>query len=351
MSHTKRHMTYHLNNARLASLLAFCLASVLFFGSGCGESNCSPSGRYLVVTPYAGMSNRLRVLASAKIMAAVTGRQLVVHWAPQENEAPPKWNDLFYNPIPLFEHSLLATQDGCSLSDITRAKEGNPMINNLGSQNDSTKRIHLINLPDVKEPVVYFGTSMNFKPGETYLSTDEYEARYRLFYQNLDPMLRVTNDVTAFRKDHGFDQKYMIGVHYRAWATGKADERDIKALDREHKYLDGFFAEMRKAMALPLAATDNKPVAFFLTTDDASIKAKILAMPEFSNRIFTTSYAIDRGSVEGMQNALIDWFLLGSTEYIIGTNSSSFSDEAARLTKQGLTQRRKIRVGENPFRQ
>jgi hypothetical protein len=38
--------------------------------------------------------------------------------------------------------------------------------------------------------------------------------------------------------------------------------------------------------------------------------------------------------VLGQQSALVDWFLLGETNYIIGTHQSSFSDEAAYLTKQ-----------------
>jgi len=64
-------------------------------------------------------------------------------------------------------------------------------------------------------------------------------------------------------------------------------------------------------------------------------------VPELAGRIFITTFPIERKTIEGQQNALIEWFLLGSTEYIIGTYQSSFSDEAAYLT----TQRRKVDLG------
>ena len=139
----------------------------------------------------------------------------------------------------------------------------------------------------------------------------------------------------------------MIGVHYRAWNTGWADTKSSRLIrDPELKYLDNFITEMKKAISFEGLATNNKPVAFFLATDDPHVKDEILRDPVFSGRIVFTSHEIDRSTVLGTQNALIDWYLLGATEYIIGTFQSSFSEEASLLT----TQTKKINIGDPAYK-
>jgi hypothetical protein len=126
----------------------------------------------------------------------------------------------------------------------------------------------------------------------------------------------------------------VIGVHYRAWKTGGPDVRDVLISDAENRYLLLFIKTMKNAIGRPLPDTNQKPVAFFLSTDDQQVKSKLLAVPEFKDRIFTRPEKADRSTVRGQESDLVDFFLLGSTNYIIGTNQSSFSDEAAHLTKE-----------------
>lgn len=300
------------------------------------EMECNPQGRYLVITTFAGTSNRLRTLASAKIMAALTDRELVIDWPILDKEMPARWKDLFRNPLTTYEYSSL-WQEGCSIEKIKAAAPGDPVIKNLGVQNDTDGYYRMGKVTEDSEPIVYFGTSLNFKPDTKYISDKEYKKRYRLFYQNLDPSNWVRAEVEKFQADHQFDKKYPIGVHYRAWNMGLADNYVVT--DPENKYLEEFVSEMKKAkIAYP-------NVIFFLATDDPKVKEKLLKVDDLKRTIVTRDVTIERDTVLGQQSALVDWFLLGSTNYIIGTYQSSFSDEAAHLTVQD----RKIEIGKSPF--
>lgn len=318
-----------------------CLVSLLV---GCGPSECKPKSRYLVVYPYAGLANRLRVLASAKILAAATDRHLVVDWPVIRNEIPAKWHELFLTPMTMFEQSSLKNE-GCTLSEIKSAPPEHPVIKNVGAKNDYDEAKGLSKIAFDDEPIIYFGTSVSFFPEEEIMPYSEYQERYRTFYKNLDPVLWVNQAVKEFRQQHSFDKKFMIGVHYRSWATS-ADNYSRLNRDRENRYLQEFVDEMKRALKKPLHETKQKPVAFFLATDDKGVKEKLLAVPELADRIFTRDIEIDRSTVKGQQNALVDWFLLGGTNYIIGTYQSSFSDEAAYLTKEN----RKVNIGEAAFK-
>src|SRR5580658_4515937 len=108
---------------------------------------CKPSGRYLVVTPWAGMANRLRTLASAKIMAAITDRELIVDWKVLPNELPGTWKDFFNNSLTTFERSALPSE-GCTYKVITTAWKGDPIIKNMGVQNSPELQKNLNNIPE-----------------------------------------------------------------------------------------------------------------------------------------------------------------------------------------------------------
>lgn len=325
------------------SLLIISILSAVTLLPACGNK-CQTKDRYLVVTTFAGMANRLRLLASAKIMAALTGRQLVVDWPILENEMPGAWKDFFQNPIVTFEDSMLAKQ-GCRLESITSA-ESDSVIKNLGNQNYNDARKVLNVLPQLQEPIVYFASSLNFQPDEQFMPASEYVTKRSLWYKNLDPIPWINDSINAFKKTHKFDDYYMIGIHYRGWQMGAPDVRDAGAPDQSNKYVAEFITKMRAALAKPLSDTNNKPVAFYLSTDNEKAKQDIMAVPEFKDRVFARSEKADRSTIKGQQSDMVDFFLLGATNYIIGTYQSSFSDEAAHLTVQD----RKEDIGEAVYK-
>lgn len=322
----------------LMLLLTICLTS-------CGGDQCKTDKRYLVITSFAGMANRLRVLASAKIMGAITDRHVLVDWPLKSNEMTGYWSDFFLNPLILYEDGPLHKQ-GCSLDHIKGASSDDPDIKNLGRQNDKEAWKVLAELPKFEENIIYFRTTMNFVPDEKFLKRSDFDEQRRLFYQNLSPVGYISERVEYFKKKHDFSSHFMVGVHYRGWQTGAPDRHSNLNPDDQNRYMPDFIREMKEALRKPLSQTHNKSVAFFLATDNQEAKDSILEDATLNPHVFTRGEPADRSTIDAQRSDLVDFFLLGSTEYIIGTNQSSFSDEASHLTRQD----RKIDVGENAYK-
>ncbi len=137
----------------------------------------------------------------------------------------------------------------------------------------------------------------------------------------------------------------MVGIHYRGWQMGESDDNPQLTNDPSNKYVRSFIDTMKETFERRRARTDNKPVAFFLAADNQKVKEEIMKEPLFQGRIFTRSVEIERNTVRGQESAMVDFDLLGSTNFIIGTPQSSFSAGAANLTKES----RKIEVGDDPY--
>lgn len=76
---------------------------------------------------------------------------------------------------------------------------------------------------------------------------------------------------------------------------------------------------------------DKDPdVRFYLASD--SDEDKYLLKKRFGHHIMTSGRPTDRNSVKGMQDALVELFILSKTEKIIGSVKSSYSETAAQLS-------------------
>ncbi len=299
--------------------------------------------RYLVVSiTFAGMGNRLRVIASAEIVARITGRQLVVDW-PINIHMPGHWQNFFSSPLVTFDSSDLPGL-GYSLEKIKLAPKNDPEIKNLGEQNNCYAELEVLpHLSSFDEPIVYFASTLPFKP--ITMERDEYDREMTAIYKRLVPNEWIQKEVKDFRDINKFDDYYMIGVHYRGWQMGETDKNTKLTNDPSNKHVNLFIETMTKEFVRPLSRTDHKPVAFFLAADNQDAKNALLNEPLFKGRIFNRPEGIERNSIRGQESAMVDFFLLSSTNFVIGTTASSFSREAARLTKQN----KKISMGESPY--
>ncbi|HXW53905.1 MAG TPA: hypothetical protein VEL47_07360 [Myxococcota bacterium] len=299
--------------------------------------------KYLVVSiTEAGMGNRLRVIGSAEIMAGLTNRQLVVYW-PVNIHLPGRWQDFFKRPLVMFENSGLS-ELGYSFERITSAQPNDPLIRNLGLKNNPAAQHGVLPyLADYREPIVYFESTLSFTPYK--MTRGDWLEKRSAFYEQLSPNEWIKQEVKVFADKNKFDEYYMVGVHYRGWQMGESDNNEKLTNDPSNKYIQEFIDAMKKELLRPDSKTDNKPVAFFLAADNQSAKDAIMKNDLFSGRIFTRSDEIERNTVRGQESALVDFYLLGLTNFIIGTSGSSFSKEAAFLTKQ----RKKFSVGDDPY--
>ena len=75
----------------------------------------------------------------------------------------------------------------------------------------------------------------------------------------------------------------------------------------------------------------NGDTTFYLASDSEEDKRSIVN--RFGNRVFTSVHKADRNSLEGMQEALVELYLLSHTRHVLGAVHSSFSETAAQIGK------------------
>ena len=118
----------------------------------------------------------------------------------------------------------------------------------------------------------------------------------------------------------------MIGVHIR-----RTD--NVTAIGKSGT--DAFI----RAMEAEIVA--DPEVRFFLATDEK--KEEAILREHFGEKLLTNeNRVIDRNSVQGMHDAMIDLFSLAATDKILGSYWSSFTDVAASM--RGIP---KVIVGED----
>jgi hypothetical protein len=301
------------------SIIDKIIISLILVCVSCGGDSAEPlpvkdQTKYLVVRPIGGLANRLRVLASAHVMAKVSNRKLVLDWKVEPWEMGADFSDLFENKIPTISETEMPEKykiyghiNGCQVEDV-----------------DSIYT-DFAEIPSEESQTIYVSTCFNFFP--KILSFEDFIREYKSFYSSLSPVESVRLKIA--KKSENFEQQEnMIGVHYRAWKTSTEDSGDISRILAP---LDAFWGKMQQVTL----ASDQ----VFFASDDS--EAKSFFNTHSSKMLFSDSSNMDRSTVESQQDALVDWYLLTKTRAVIGTYQSSFSEEAALMTLSG----RKYNVG------
>jgi hypothetical protein len=262
----------------------------------------------LVVFPRGGLANRLRVVASANIMANHTGRKLFVNWELTE-ECHCRWSDLFANPVDEFPESLASLEASakCYAGGFDHWGCLGP-----GEINRDT------------EPIVVAATYCAFKP--VAMKYGHYMKAKSEYYKSLVP-ITIVGDAVTKTVDHEFKQHRIVGVHIR-----RTDLIIPLFGNRPHKASPTrmFIGHMKTLLA------DDPNTLFFLATDDA--REQHIIMERFPRQVVVYNKTnVSRGTIEGMQDALIDWLLLSRTSQIIKSYWSAFSDEAAAVHQIEIT--------------
>lgn len=150
----------------------------------------------------------------------------------------------------------------------------------------------------------------------------KYKDYYLEFHQRLKPRQDIADNVANFIAAN-FINRNIVGVHYRSWAANVGD----KDWNLEVTPTELFFREMENAVC------ENENTVFYVATD--CLENLIKFEEQFPGKIFHFPvHNVERQTIHGQKCALVDWYLLQNTSYIIGTRQSTFSDEAAIFTKQ-----------------
>lgn len=137
-----------------------------------------------------------------------------------------------------------------------------------------------------------------------FLSKERPKEAFKIFMPKGELQEKINHIATMFRRP-------TIGVHIR---------RSDNILSIKESPTSLFIERMKQ---------EDDTKLFYLATD--SDEEKVALRKAFGNRIITSDSKADRGSVEGMQNAVTELFLLAKTSLIIGSFYSSFSETASLL--------------------
>jgi hypothetical protein len=256
------------------------------------------SSRTLTVFCRAGLSNRVRVLISGIAVAEVSSRAFRMIW-PRNASCGASFRDLFANDWPVADVDKL-----------------DPALAAHQSARWSFRTAHGL-LSDPRRDIVLGLNNwlVNPEPG----ALPVIRARCIELLDELEPRAILRDRITGFRADHF--RPPVIGVHLRRGDFLRL-RPDVAGNTQEAlAALDCFLAEAPHAR-------------IFLCTDDGSRDQKQehreglreLFQARYGDRMIATSpRSLDRRTPEGVQDAVVDLWLLRATQMLVGTHGSSFS--------------------------
>ncbi len=148
---------------------------------------------------------------------------------------------------------------------------------------------------------IYVSAANAFTPFEITSSLGKY-------FVPIDQLQERINQIVALFDDN------TIGIHIR-----RTD--NIDAI--KNNPLNKFTALMDKEIS------QNKDVLFYLATDSQEVKDYL--KKQYGERIISMPILLTRNALQGMQDAVVDLYCLGSTKKIIGCTNSTYSITASHL--------------------
>lgn len=256
--------------------------------------------RALTVYTLTGLSNRLFVLVSGMAIARASGREFSMLW-PRTAACAAIFQELFQNDWNIQE---IAAQEILQLSYAwTLSQPIPPDLLGLGDENIVMGSHHTLVRPDIY-------------PSHAPLVDD-----CKRFFNELAPIPEIEKPVIRFQNHHF--RPTMIGIHLR---RGDAIQKRPDLM-----------ANTEKMMAeLDLALERVPDAGIFLATDDGApnLEQKQTRSENLHQRfqqrygvrvVWTTPRSLSRDSVLGVQDGLIDLWLLRQTQIFLGTEGSAFS--------------------------
>ena len=262
-------------------------------------TTASASYPHVVVVPTQGLCNRLRALASGYVLAQHWKTRLFVVWKKEEC-CNCEWTDVFRSRF-----------DTVALEDVSKTSH-------LYAPHVHTSNLlaSFTDLSAYRYLVVIGGHEFKFPS----MSPLAFLHRKIEFYGSLRFSPAVTDRLDGFVATHGLAEGKVVGVHFRDYVPkfDAADNYDFATASP----LEGF-VELVRRVGLSQPAT-----RFFLSSNtDRAYAALSRALPK--ERLLRFSDTDDsRDSARGIVHAVCDLLALSRCAYLIGTHSSSFSDEA-----------------------
>lgn len=247
----------------------------------------------LIIQPIGGLCNRMRAINSSWMLAKERGDKLLIIWN-------------------------INKELGCPFEEIFEPNDQFRILN-IRSKWNVWKLFHqfssqFISNDTIRENKVDGLLTEDFRKNlqkKIYIATEEHFYpchSYELFH----PQAMVQKRIDAMTAHFG---AHAVGVHIRRTdnkpAIGKSST-------------DSFITSMEAELSL------HPDTMFYLATDDRSEEAKL--RKQFPDCILSNQNRdLSRDSVAGIQDAMVDLYVLANTQKIIGSFFSSFTDIAADM--------------------
>jgi len=269
----------------------------------------------ITFVPVGGLANRMRSIDAAVHLAQEVQTSLHIIWY-QDWGLQARFDQLFK---PLDIPGVTVTMKEASLSDLVlrdRPRRRNFYIPRLFHSFLYQSRIYEVQATELynnsfdftgwaRNRNVWLASCINFYP------LDDSDTAFGIF-KSLDSLQQQINYVAESFNDA------VIGIHIR-----RTDHADSIAQSPTALFID----RMKEEVNL------NPETMFYLATDSEQDKTELKEI--FGDKIITSPRQADRGSLQGMQDALIEMYLLSRSTRIIGSFRSSYSETAAQISGIG----------------
>lgn len=266
----------------------------------------------LLFVPSGGLGNRLRAIASAVQLSEATGTALQIIWFKDWGMGA-KWHEIFK---PLGRYALReASLPDCLVYD--RPRKRNFFVPRLFQNLLFGQRIDESEVTPLKQR------------GFDFCAWAKGRNSYMSCYQDFGV---VDNRLysTLFRPTDGIERRISrnleqlgeapVGIHVRRTDNRAATERSPLPL---------FFE------AMDAIANGNPSQRFYLATDDEPTKNEMLE--RYGDALLMSPSKAERGTAEGIRDAVVEMYTLARCRSIYGTADSSFSVIASRIGGTPLT--------------
>lgn len=247
--------------------------------------------------PYAGLGNRLRVISSAYKYSIENSIVLCIHWN-RERGLNARYYDLFK------PNGRLKIKDSSILDHFVYNNPGRINLNIPKFIDKLLKRksFYEVTIDKLKElPKEDIIVSTYSQQGELYPLKE-------LFV----PIDCIQEKINNLKK---LFAEYTVGVHIRR--TDNAQAKSSSTIELFYDKIDILFKEHPEARV-------------FLCTDDSEVKGQIIS--RYGNdKIITYNSTLNRHSLAGIRDAVVELYTLASTDIIYGSYYSSYTDMASQL--------------------
>ena len=265
----------------------------------------SSPDRTLIVCSPGGLNNRIRVLIFGIALAEAAERKFAMLW-PNNPQCGAKFDELFQNKWPVIHFSVLPAE-----------------LVSFHFSKWSNKRLKLLlEYPHQHITLRYHSWFIRPEGKTAYASI---QRRCLQLLNELQPTESILTRIESFRAVHF--SPTMIGVHLRRGDYNRCFLQYCRNTDMAFRAVDSF-----------LECDPNAGI--LLCTDDGAVdhttgKPTIIEgvhrrfLERYGRRVVWMSpRSLDRQTPEAVQDALVDLWLLRSTDYFVGTYRSSFSEMA-----------------------